>query len=189
MTDTVLSHEFLARLRVFIRRRVESDADTDDLLQDVLSKLVERGSEVKEESVPAWLFTVARRTIIDRHRTANSTARRDEDSIRGDDADEGDAARALALCLEPMLQVLSEEDQTLLRRVDMEGHSQAEIARELGVSVSTVKSRTQRARSKLHAALTECCSVAIDSRGKPYDFELRKGKSCSRCRPGDGGCD
>ncbi len=187
MIDTILSNEFLSRLRAFIRRRVESEADADDLLQDVLAKLVERAGSVSEGSVPAWLFTVARRAISDRYRSRSVTVSSDADLLHSEDAD-GDASGELARCLEPMLTLLDKEDQELLRRVDMNGQSQADIARELGVAVSTVKSRTQRARARLHAALTDCCSVAIDSRGKPYDFELRKGKSCSRCKPEDGGC-
>jgi RNA polymerase sigma-70 factor (ECF subfamily) len=187
MIDTIFSNEFLSRLRAFIRRRVESDADADDLLQDVLAKLVERGGSVSEESVPAWLFTVARRAIIDRYRSRSATITSEEDLTRSDEPG-GDASGELALCLEPMLTLLDKEDQELLRRVDMKGQSQAEIARELGVAVSTVKSRTQRARARLYAVLTDCCSVATDSRGRPYDFELRKGKSCSRCRPDEGGC-
>lgn len=187
MIDTILSNEFLSRLRAFIRRRVESDADADDLLQEVLAKLVKRGGGVSEESIPAWLYTVARRAIIDRYRLRSDTISSDKDLTRSEDAD-GDASGELAQCLEPMLTLLDKEDQQLLRRVDMNGQSQASIARELGVAVSTVKSRTQRARAKLYAALINCCSVATDSRGKPYDFELRKGKSCSRCSPESGGC-
>lgn len=180
-----LSNEFLTRLRAFIRRRVNSDADADDLLQDVLAKLVERSGSVSEESVPAWLFTVARRAIIDWYRARSVTNINDVDLARSEES-EDNASSELAQCLAPMLTLLDEEDQELLRRVDMNGQSQADIARETGVAVSTVKSRTQRARAKLYAALTDCCSVATDSRGKPYDFELRKGKSCPRCKPGNG---
>jgi RNA polymerase sigma-70 factor, ECF subfamily len=85
-----------------------------------------------------------------------------------------------------MLTLLDQDDQQLLRRVDMHGQSQVDIARELGVAVSTVKSRTQRARAKLFAVLSDCCNIATDSRDKPYDFELRKERSCSRCKPGNG---
>jgi RNA polymerase sigma-70 factor, ECF subfamily len=195
MSDTLLSDMFLTRLRGFIRRRVGSDADADDLLQDVLAKLVERrtelrdGGEASEERTAAWLYTVARRAIIDRYRAQAAAGRRGEPALPEElgEAAEADAARELSQCLEPMLEALEAADRDLLRRVDMQGQSQAEIARELGLSVSTVKSRTQRARAKLLAVLSDCCSVATDARGQPYDFELRRGKSCPRCGPG-GGC-
>jgi RNA polymerase sigma-70 factor, ECF subfamily len=191
MSDTLLSDTFLSRLRGFIRRRVGSDADADDLLQDVLAKLVERRTELRdgqgeasEKRAAAWLYTVARRAIIDRYRAQAAAGRRE--GPLPEEADEVDAARELAQCLEPMLEALEPADRDLLRRVDMQGQSQAEIARALGLSVSTVKSRTQRARAKLLALLSDCCAVATDTRGQPYDFELRKGKSCPRCGPGGG---
>lgn len=183
--DSVLSTELLARLRAFIRRRVGSDADADDLLQDVLARLVERRNEISGGSIPAWLFTVARRAIVDRYRARGGAAGvREADAAM---ADEGHGpTRELAACLEPMLMLLDDDDRALLRRVDMDGESQAEIARRLGVSVSTVKSRTQRARSRLRTALTDCCAVRTHSSGKPYDYELRKGKTCPGCGDGCG---
>jgi RNA polymerase sigma-70 factor, ECF subfamily len=190
VSETVLSGTFLSRLRAFIRRRVGSDADADDLMQDVLAKLVERRGEVSEEGAPAWLYTVARRAIVDRYRAraaGGGAERRGLPAVAEVVEEDAGAARELALCLEPMLERLDPAERELLRRVDMEGMSQAEIARELGVSVSTVKSRTQRARAKLLGVLSECCAVATDARGKPVEYELRKGKSCRGCGPGAGG--
>ncbi len=186
MLDSVLTTEFLARLRAFIRRRVGSEADAEDLLQDVLARLVERREEVNGESIPAWLFTVARRAIIDRSRArgrpgAAAAGLADADPAVADEKQGPDTALELAACLEPMLMHLGEDDRSLLRRVDMDGESQADIARALGLSLSTVKSRTQRARARLRAVLTDCCAVATDAGGKPYDYELRKGKSCPGC--------
>jgi RNA polymerase sigma factor (sigma-70 family) len=67
MKGTSLAAEFLARLRAFVRRRVRSDADADDVVQDVTYKLVRQGDG--KGSVHSWLFTVARHAIIDRHRS------------------------------------------------------------------------------------------------------------------------
>lgn len=187
MIDTHLTTEFLGRLRAFIRGRVESDADAEDLLQDVLAKLVERGGAVRG-SIPAWIFTVARRAIIDRARARSAAARRERGPALGGVTDDAHAAGELARCLLPMLGALDEADRELLRRADMEGHSQAEIAREMKIPLSTVRSRIQRARAKLRAVLADCCAVATDARGRPYHFERRYGKACPGCGPA-GGCD
>ena len=54
------------RLRSFIRRRVTSDADADDLLQDVFAELVEAYRLLMPiEFVTGWLFRVARNRITD----------------------------------------------------------------------------------------------------------------------------
>jgi len=58
-----------ARLRNFIRRRVDDESDADDILQDVFYELVEAYRLMQPiEQVGAWLFRVARNRIIDRFR-------------------------------------------------------------------------------------------------------------------------
>src|ERR1700682_711742 len=58
-----------ARLRNFIRRRVEDENDADDILQEVFYELVEAYRLMQPiEQVGAWLYRVARNRIIDRFR-------------------------------------------------------------------------------------------------------------------------
>lgn len=52
----------------FIRARVRSDADAEDILQDVWQQLATTLSAGPVEQVGAWLYTVARNRIIDRSR-------------------------------------------------------------------------------------------------------------------------
>ena len=52
-----------------------------------------------------------------------------------------------------------------LVRVDVEGHTQTRAASELGISVSGMKSRVQRARRDLKQLLERCCSVQLDNVG------------------------
>src|SRR4051812_15974627 len=56
------------RLMRFIRVRVSSDADAEDVLQDVWQQLATTLEAGPIEQVGAWLFTVARNRIIDRYR-------------------------------------------------------------------------------------------------------------------------
>src|SRR2546428_9881793 len=54
------------RLRKFIRRRVVSEGDVEDILQDVFYELVEAYRLMKPiEQISAWLFRVARNRITD----------------------------------------------------------------------------------------------------------------------------
>lgn len=173
-----VSAEFVARLRAFVRRRVRTDADADDVVQDVLAKLAQQGTEV--ESVAAWLFTVARRAVVDRARSARPTEALPEGAPAPDPAEDASALADLARCLEPMLAELEPEERELLRRVDMAGESQADLARQLGLSPSGLKSRVQRARRRLRSVLDACCAVEYDRRGTPVDFAKRPGGPC-RC--------
>lgn len=55
-------------LMKFIRARVPSDADAEDVLQDVWQQLVSSLDAGPIEQVGGWLYTVARNRIIDRYR-------------------------------------------------------------------------------------------------------------------------
>jgi RNA polymerase sigma factor (sigma-70 family) len=56
------------RLMRFVRARVSSNADAEDILQDVWQQLVTTLEDGPLESVGAWLYTVARNRIIDHYR-------------------------------------------------------------------------------------------------------------------------
>ncbi|MBX3374063.1 MAG: sigma-70 family RNA polymerase sigma factor [Phycisphaeraceae bacterium] len=175
-----LTTEFLTRLRAFVRRRVRSAHDAEDIVQDVLTKFVQHDDAISAGSVYAWLFTVARRTIIDRARTSGSTPAGDSiDSIAIIDlADDPSASSELARCMEPMLESLGREDRRILQRIDMLGESQADVARELGLSMSGLKSRVQRARRRLRAHLEACCAIDRDGTGRPIDTRRRPDRPC-----------
>jgi RNA polymerase sigma-70 factor (ECF subfamily) len=80
--------------------------------------------------------------------------------------------------MEPMLMLLSSDDRMILQRIDMLGESQAEVARELGMSISGLKSRVQRARQRLRAQLEGCCAVERDRTGQPTDYQRRPDRPC-----------
>ena len=74
-----------ARLRNFIRRRVDDESDADDILQDVFSELVEAYRLMQPiEQVGAWLFRVARNRIIDRFRKRKPETLREEMAVAED---------------------------------------------------------------------------------------------------------
>jgi len=58
-----------SRLKGFIRKRVNSAEDAEDVLQDVFYQLVEADQLLKPiEQISAWLYTVARNRITDLYR-------------------------------------------------------------------------------------------------------------------------
>ncbi len=65
---TAVIGRFGKRLLHFIRRRVNSDADAEDVLQDVWYQLTAAVDTEPIEQVSSWLFTVARNKITDRYR-------------------------------------------------------------------------------------------------------------------------
>ena len=60
--------ELGSRLSRFIRARVRTEADAEDILQDVWQRLITALDDGAVEQIGAWLYTVARNRIIDRAR-------------------------------------------------------------------------------------------------------------------------
>lgn len=79
----------------FIRGRVSSEADAEDILQDVWLQLSNIDDTDEIEQLRAWLFKVARNKIIDRSR--RKTEELIDDLVYQDDEDEFDFAEILLL--------------------------------------------------------------------------------------------
>ncbi|MCA9877696.1 MAG: RNA polymerase sigma factor SigZ [Thermomicrobiales bacterium] len=191
--------EFGTRLRAFIARRVEDDADADDILQEVFLRVhLHADAVARRERLVAWLFQVTRRAIADYYR---APARRHELLVgappdlelragrRGsweteDDAVTGEAARELAHCLRPMVARLPPLYREAVTLIDLEGLPQREAARRAGLSLSGMKSRVQRGRGVLNQFMHECCQLETDAGGRVMDYQLRGGG----CGPCAGGC-
>ena len=84
---------------------------------------------------------------------------------------EESALQELAACLKPLMGTLSSSDQEALRLIEFEGITQVEAARQFGLSLSGMKSRVQRARSRLRSALDDCCRIALDRHGGVLGYE------------------
>jgi RNA polymerase sigma-70 factor (ECF subfamily) len=170
-------------LHDFIARRV-SDPDTaDDLTQDVLLKAHRAGAQPGSvDDVAAWLYRIARNTLVDHYRHRDRHPRPGElpvELVSLDLDDEADAARSqLTACLRPMVERLEPIYREALLATDLGPLSQAEAARRAGISGSTMKSRVQRARAQLREAVTACCAVQTDVTGRVHDYDPGAGCRC-----------
>lgn len=164
------------RLRNFIRKRVASDADVEDILQDVFAELVEAYRLMQPvEQVSAWLFRLARNRITDFFRKKKTEALDDVSEVHGDEdemlgiaellpsADAGpDATYLASLLLEELDAALDElpiEQQDVFIAHELEGKSFKELAAETGLSVNTLLARKHYAvrhlRKRLQAIYNE----------------------------------
>lgn len=143
------------RLRKFIRRRVMSEGDVEDVLQDVFYELVEAYRLMKPiEQVSAWLFRVAANRITDLFRrkkpdpftrdiTVDDERLTMADLLPSPDAGpEADYARGVLLEeLEAALDELPGEQRDVFVAHELEGRSFKELAAESGLSINTLLSR------------------------------------------------
>jgi RNA polymerase sigma factor (sigma-70 family) len=165
-----VSREY-ARLRNFIRKRVEDQGEAEDILQDVFYELVEAYRMMKPvEQVTAWLFRVARNRITDLFRRkqrealrsgSSALASEDDPEPQLDDLlpspDAGPEAiylrAALVEELEAALDELPEEQREVFVAHEWMGYSFKEIAEQTGVGVNTLLSRKHYAVLQLRRRL------------------------------------
>ena len=167
-------------LRRYVAPRVAADA-VDDIVSEVLIKLLSHQSDFEHAKDPlAWLYRVAHNTVVDYHRQRARQLNLQAEAARqpaltwgGEGFDEPAPGLTLTGCMDPLISRLPEHYAVALRMVEVDGVSQVEAARLLEVPLSTMKSRVQRARAKLRAALMACCQVEVDRRGSVIDYDAQ----------------
>jgi RNA polymerase sigma factor (sigma-70 family) len=157
------------RLLEFIRRRVRTEEDAEDILQDVFYQLV-TSYDVTEpiEKLTSWLFTVARNKIIDwyRKRRPGGSLGTDEETgeplnleeILFDPTQNPDEVYARSLVwteLSGALDDLPDEQRQVFVMHELEGRSFKEIAEITGEPINTLLSRKRYAVLRLRESLQE----------------------------------
>ena len=150
-----------SRLRNFVRRRVPDPAEVEDIVQDVLYRLVEANRLLMPiEHVTGWLFQVARNRITDLFRKKkpelfSDAAVEDEDGelLQLEDLLPSPEAGPEALYvrkllldeLELALHELPDEQREVFVGHELEGRSFRELSKESGVNLNTLLSRKRQA--------------------------------------------
>jgi RNA polymerase sigma factor (sigma-70 family) len=170
---TRVINAYSKRLLGFIRKRVASEADAEDILQDVFSQFV--GNAEPVEQVASWLFTVARNKITDGKRKHKPELIEDVYASSGEDEEAFDWTELLfnkednpeteylrAMFWEILYQSLDElppEQKQVFVWHELEGIPFKEIAEETGETVNTLISRKRYAvlylRQKLQVVRDE----------------------------------
>lgn len=167
--------EYHPRLKAFIRKRVASREDADDILQDVFYQFVKAVNNTMNpiEQVAAWLYRVATNTII------NKGIKKHEEELpvcRNDESDneilrdfskflfnnnepslspETEYLRSLVWTeLEAALSELPREQREIFELTELDGLSVKEISQTAGVSVNTLLSRKHYAVKHLRKRLS-----------------------------------
>ncbi len=171
------------RLTKYVHKRVSNYSDAEDLLQDILLKVLSNPEPAGADKLLFWVFAIARNQLTDYYRARGRNKRNlslEEEHIPAA-ADEDVSAglkEALSGVLDELIDTLSERDQHALRTVDLNGASQKDFALRLGIDYTTAKSRVQRARKRLRLALERCCRIELDRRGTPMACKPREGNDC-----------
>ena len=160
MTLERLHAQMDAPLRSWLQRRAPPDVDVDDLSQQVYLRLHKALPNLRElDRVEALAWRTARSVLVDALRKRRPSAELPD--LPFEDEDHG-ATHVVAGWLPGFVAALPEPYSEAVRLADLEGMSQAELARTLGLSPSGARSRVQRGREKLRELLLACCTVAFE---------------------------
>jgi RNA polymerase sigma factor (sigma-70 family) len=164
-TRNIPVKEYGKRLFSFIRGRVRTNEDAEDILQDVWYQLYNTTEVI--DQVGAWLYRVARNKIIDRHRKKRPELL-DDQTYEDDDGELGFKEILLADPHDPEtaylknlfweqlyegLEELPEEQAEVFILNELEGRTFAEIADQTGQNIKTLISRKGYAVKQLRRRL------------------------------------
>ena len=168
-----------SKLVGFIRERVRSKEEAEDILQDVFANVLAAASEVTEpiENLGAWVFTAIRNRIIDSYRKKRPQTF--TDTIYSDD--EGDIAqfenflsdvalsperslvsRTIREAIMQALDELPKEQKYAFVKNEFEGVSFREMAEETGENINTLLARKRYAVLYLRKRLKELYETLHD---------------------------
>jgi RNA polymerase sigma factor (sigma-70 family) len=156
VAQLVAHHE---EFRRFLERRLGSRADADEILQAAYLRSVERGGDVRDPgSAVAWFYRLLRNAIVDHWRRRGAEERALIIAAE-DEAVDGELHAAICRCVDGVLPTLKPEYLEVLRRVDLDGATVAEVATELGVTANNLGVRLHRARAALRQRLEATCGA------------------------------
>ena len=150
--------DYSKRLMGFIRKRVNNEADAEDILQDVFYQFI--GNTQPIEQLTAWLFTVARNKITDRQRKHKPDSLEDvfaapdgEDTLNWTEflfnsSDDPEKEYLRTLFWEELrvaLDELPEEQKEVFIQNELEDVPFKDISERTGVPVNTLLSRKRYA--------------------------------------------
>ena len=146
----------IPNLRAFAASLSGSMQLADDLVQDTLLKAWSNAEKFEPgTSLRAWLFTILRNTYYSLYRKRGREVQDSEGTYAERMATQGNQESHLDLAdFRKALAKLPEEQREVLIMVGATGLSYEEAAEICGVAIGTIKSRVNRARTKLAELLS-----------------------------------
>ena len=149
--------EYSGKVMGYIRARIRSSAEAEDLHSEVFEKVLKKIGEFdpSKASLNTWIFTITRNTVIDHFRRAKPSEELDENLSDNIELDEdllnSETLSELAAALRKLPQQMM--DIIVLRYYD--GKPLTEIAEMMNLSYGAVKLRHQNAVLMLRQALAD----------------------------------
>jgi RNA polymerase sigma-70 factor (ECF subfamily) len=150
-------------LLVFLRRRLGSREEAEEVLQHFSLRALERASDLRDvRTARGWLGRVLASSIADHQRRAVRSRRRevamDQSNIENVAVEpDGELDGAVCNCLYKLLPTLKPDYAEVVWRADILGEPRDRIAASLGTTLNNVTVRIHRGRRTLKKRLEEMC--------------------------------
>lgn len=129
----------------FVRRRVGSAEDAEDVTQEVFANAAAAlGGNAPESPTLAWLYTVARRRIVDQLRRPDRSRAVSLELVGETAAADHAYGEAIGRALDAALATMPEGQRRVVAGRLLQGRSFAELGRELGASEEACRMRFMR---------------------------------------------
>jgi RNA polymerase sigma factor (sigma-70 family) len=157
----------------FIRQRVRSQEEAEDILQDVFTNVLAASANVQKpiENIASWVFTAVRNRIIDSYRKKRAetfsdmqTPSQSDDGVDTFENFLGDTStspesdlirKTIWESVQDGLQELPAEQREVFVRNEFEGISFREMSEETGVNINTLLARKRYAVLHLRKRLKD----------------------------------
>jgi len=140
--------EFYDKIFWFCHNKLYDKQDAADCTHDVFIVLIEKHSKIKINNINAWLYKVADNKIKEynrKHRNYRSINEVDDDIVSISPIDDSESN----IIFSEALNSLKPDELKLLNEYIFIGKTDEDLAKELKISPSAVRSRISRIRSKL----------------------------------------
>lgn len=169
MEVATIYKQFHNDLLGYVKSKVRSKEDAEDILQNVFIKISSGVDKLSEEvKLKSWIFTITRNAIIDYYRVTASKKKFtvpeeiDENIPVGDDPD---PTKGLDQCLNSMISLLPDEYRDIIVDAEIKGIRQKDLAERYGMAYPSMRSRIQRGRERLKKLFYNCCHIETDRHG------------------------
>jgi RNA polymerase sigma-70 factor (ECF subfamily) len=144
----------------FVRARVRSAAEAEDLLQAAYVKAAEKAGTIRDsQSTVAWFYRILRNAIADLQRERRRSGAEPLEAAPDVPDEDAELHRAVCACVNDLVPTLKPEWGRLVRRVDLEGESVPAAARDEGITPNNAAVRLHRARAALRDKLRVVCGA------------------------------
>lgn len=172
---------FQSDLLAYIKSKVSSTYDAEDILQDVSIKLYKHIDSVDEKtSLKAWLYKITKNTIIDFYRKKKDVSVEPESLYTiEDDVEEDNMNIEISKCMKYMLFDLPEKYFHVYDMYENKDMKHKDIGVALNITQAASKVRLKRARDMFKEKLLSCCDFDVDVYGNILDYRTKE--PCVSC--------